>query len=90
MTWARLLASNIVTALPATKAEIDNLRITGTNPPRSGLCPPQTLEHGEYPGPGRQQQTHAPLVAAGKAAIQLGEIAKLCRQPFKLSHQYTA
>ena len=26
MTWAKLLASNIVTALPATKAEIDNLR----------------------------------------------------------------
>jgi hypothetical protein len=26
MTWAKLLASHIVTALPATKAEIDNLR----------------------------------------------------------------
>jgi hypothetical protein len=26
MTWAKLLASNIVTAIPATKAEIDNLR----------------------------------------------------------------
>jgi len=26
MSWAKLLASNIVAALPATKAEIDNLR----------------------------------------------------------------